>query len=177
MENKELLVKRQNGVCTLVLNRPKKKNSLSPQLVNLLLRTLEELSGDDSVRAIVIRGVGDKAFCAGYDIRSIPTSESGDVEKELEKVSPVEALFQCIYNYPYPVIAMLNGYAFGAGCEMADERSVQANLDLGRRVDVEPAHVQQVVPTILGEPSDEQCIVGITAIAAAVLPCIWNADL
>lgn len=119
MENKELLIERENGVCTLVLNRPEKKNSLSPQLVTLLLQTLEEMAGDDSVRAIVIRGVGDKAFCAGYDIRSIPTSESGDVEKELEKVSPVEALFQCIYNYPYPVIAMLNGYAFGAGCEMA----------------------------------------------------------
>lgn len=119
MANKELLIKRENGVCTLMLNRPEKKNSLSPQLVTLLLQTLEELSADDSIRAIVIRGVGDKAFCAGYDIRSIPTAESGDVQKELEKVSPIEALFQCIYNYPYPVIAMLNGYAFGAGCEMA----------------------------------------------------------
>ena len=119
MENKELLIKRENGVCTLLLNRPEKKNSLSPHLVTLLLRTFEKLSGDDSVRAIVIRGLGDKAFCAGYDIRSIPTTESGDVEKELKKVSPVEALFQCIYHYPYPVIAMLNGYAFGAGCEMA----------------------------------------------------------
>ncbi|MBW2409505.1 MAG: enoyl-CoA hydratase/isomerase family protein [Deltaproteobacteria bacterium] len=119
MENKELLTERENGVCTLALNRPEKKNSLSPQLVTQLLQALEEMAGDDSVRAIVIRGVGDKAFCAGYDIRSIPTSESGDVGKELEKVSPVESLFDCIYNYPYPVIAMLNGYAFGAGCEMA----------------------------------------------------------
>jgi enoyl-CoA hydratase/carnithine racemase len=114
-----LQVKRENGVCTLVLNRPEKKNSLSPQLVTLLLQTLQELSGDDSVRAVVIRGVGDKAFCAGYDIRSIPTGGSGDVQKELDKTSPIESLFECIYNYPYPVIAMLNGYAYGAGCELA----------------------------------------------------------
>jgi enoyl-CoA hydratase/carnithine racemase len=119
LENKELLIKRENGVSTLVLNRPEKKNSLSPQLVTLVLQTLEELSGDDSVRAVVIRGGDDNAFCAGYDIKSLPTSDSGDVRKNLEKISPVEALFQCIYNYPYPVIAMINGDAFGAGCEMA----------------------------------------------------------
>jgi enoyl-CoA hydratase/carnithine racemase len=114
-----LLVKRENRVCTLALNRPEKKNSLSPQLVILLLQTLEEMAGDDSVRTVVIRGVGDNAFCAGYDIRSIPTGGSGDVQKELEKISPIESLFECIYSYPYPVIAMLNGYAFGAGCELA----------------------------------------------------------
>ena len=134
MEKDTLLVKRENGVCTLVLNRPQKKNSLSPPLVTLLLQTLEELSGDDSVRAVVIRGSGDKAFCAGYDIKSLPTGGSGDVQKKLEKVSPVEALFQCIYNYPYPVIAMLNGDAFGAGCEMAiccDIRIGAENICMG----------------------------------------------
>ena len=134
MEKDTLLVKRENGACTLVLNRPQKKNSLSPPLVTLLLQTLEELSGDDSVRAVVIRGSGDKAFCAGYDIKSLPTGGSGDVQKKLEKVSPVEALFQCIYNYPYPVIAMLNGDAFGAGCEMAiccDIRIGAENICMG----------------------------------------------
>lgn len=134
MEKEILLVNRDEGVCKLVLNRPEKKNSLSPQLVTLLLQTLEELSGDDSIRAIVIRGEGDSAFCAGYDIRSIPTAESGDVQKELEKISPVESLFECVYNYPYPVIAMLNGYAFGAGCELAvccDIRIGADNIRMG----------------------------------------------
>jgi enoyl-CoA hydratase/carnithine racemase len=134
LENKPLLVERENGVCTLVLNRPQKKNSLSPQLVTLLLRTLEDLCGDDSVRAVVIRGGGDKAFCAGYDIKSLPTGESGEVQSKLEKVSPVEALFQCIYNYPYPMIAMINGDAFGAGCEMAvccDIRIGTADVRMG----------------------------------------------
>jgi enoyl-CoA hydratase/carnithine racemase len=134
LQKETLLLDREDGVCTLVLNRPEKKNSLSPQLVTLLLQTLEELSGDDTVRTIVIRGVGDVAFCAGYDIRSIPTAESGDVPKGLEKISPVESVFECIYNYPYPVIAMLNGYAFGAGCELAiccDIRIGADNIRMG----------------------------------------------
>lgn len=119
MEKELLLVNQKDGICTLVLNRPEKKNSLSPDLVELLLKTFEELSGDDSIRAVVLRGAGDKAFCSGYDIKSLPTKGSGDVKGQLEKVSPVESLFQCIYNYPFPVIAMINGVAFGAGCEMA----------------------------------------------------------
>ncbi len=63
-----LSVKIEKNVCTLTLNRPEKKNSLSPELVKILLQTLEELSVDDTIRAVVIRGAGDKAFCSGYDI-------------------------------------------------------------------------------------------------------------
>ena len=119
MENKLLLVERKNNVCTLVLNRPGKQNSLSPELIDRLLQILETSSNDDNVRTVVLRGVGDKAFCAGYDIKSLPTRRGGDVTKALERVSPVEALFQRILNFPYPVIAMINGVAFGAGCELA----------------------------------------------------------
>lgn len=119
LEDKLLLVERKNNVCTLVLNRPGKQNSLSGELIDRLLQTLETLSDDHDVRAVVIRGAGDKAFCAGYDIKSLPTRRGGDVKEALKTVSPVESLLQCILNYPYPVIAMINGAAFGAGCELA----------------------------------------------------------
>jgi len=114
-----LLAKIEENVCTLTLNRPKKKNSLSPELVETLLGTFEKLAADDTVRTVVIRGVGDKAFCSGYDIRSLPTRITDDVREKLKTLNPVETLFKTIINFPFPVIAMINGVAFGAGCELS----------------------------------------------------------
>ena len=114
-----LLVKIENNVCTLTLNRPEKKNSLSPELVETLLEKLGQLATDETVRAVVIRGYGDQAFCSGYDIRSLPTKLSDDVREKLKTLNPVETLFSKIINYPFPVIAMINGVAFGAGCELS----------------------------------------------------------
>ena len=114
-----LLVEIEEKVCILTLNRPEKKNSLSPELVENLLKTLADLATDDTVRAIIIRGIGDQAFCSGYDIRALPTRGSDDVHEKLKKLNPVETLFNTVINYPYPVIAMINGVAFGAGCELS----------------------------------------------------------
>ena len=119
MNNKLLLTARDKNVSTLVLNRPEKKNSLSPELVEILLDELEQLAADDTVRAVVIRGYGDQAFCSGYDIRSLPTKLSDDVREKLKALNPVETLFNAIVNFPFPVIAMINGAAFGAGCELS----------------------------------------------------------
>ena len=119
MNNELLLTERDKNVCTLVLNRPEKKNSLSPELVESLLDELERLAADDTARAVVIRGYGDQAFCSGYDIRSLPTKLSDDVHEKLKTLSPVETLFNSIVNFPFPVIAMINGVAFGAGCELS----------------------------------------------------------
>ena len=119
MDNKLLLTERNKNVCTLVLNRPEKKNSLSPELVETLLDTFEKLAADDTVRTVVIRGAGDQAFCSGYDIRSLPTRITDDVREKLKTLNPVETLFSKIINYPFPVIAMINGVAFGAGCELS----------------------------------------------------------
>jgi len=132
--NKLLLIERNKNVCTLVLKRPEKKNSLSPELVETLLEKLEELATDDSIRAIVITGFGDQAFCSGYDIRSLPTQPSENVCEKLKTLNPVESLFKTIVNYPYPVIAMINGVAFGAGCELSiccDIRIGADNIRMG----------------------------------------------
>ena len=119
MRDDILLVKIENSICTLTLNRPQKKNSLSPELVEILLDTLEELATDNTVRAVVIRGYGNQAFCSGYDIRSLPTTLSDDVHEKLKTLNPVESLFKALINFPFPVIAMINGVAFGAGCELS----------------------------------------------------------
>lgn len=118
VQEKPLLINRKNNVVTLTLNRPEKKNSLSLELVTILLKTLKDLAADDRVRTLVIRGSGDKAFCSGFDIRSLPTNHSENVKDKLKTLNPVEALFNAVINFPWPVIAMVNGVAFGAGCEL-----------------------------------------------------------
>ena len=116
MQNDILLKKIDGRVCTLVLNRPATRNSLSPQLLKELTATLNELAENDEVRAVVIRGAGDKAFCAGYDLNLLP---SGDDSADDEGLNPFEIAMETIVNFPYPVIAMMNGYAFGGGCDLA----------------------------------------------------------
>lgn len=145
MNNQILLVQAQNKICTLTLNRPEKQNSLSIELVELLSSALTKLANDDSVRAVVLRGAGDKAFCAGFDIGSLPTQSKGDADQRLESLEKVESLLQHLVNIPYPVIGMLNGFAFGLGCELAlccDIRIGAADIRMG----MPPAKLGLVYP-------------------------------
>jgi enoyl-CoA hydratase len=114
-----LLKKKKNNICTLVINRPEKQNSLSIESVELLGSTFEKLAEDNNVRAVILRGAGDSAFCSGFDIGSLPTRSKGDADRRLKLLDMVEELLQGLVNFPYPVIAMLNGFAFGLGCELA----------------------------------------------------------
>ena len=145
LDNKLLLIKRNKNVCTLVLKRPEKKNSLSPKLVEALLEKLEELATDDSIRAVVITGFGDNAFCSGYDIRSLPTHSGEGAHEKLKTLNPVESLFKSIVNYPYPVIAMINGVAFGAGCELSICCDIRIGVD-NIRMGMPPAKLGLVYP-------------------------------
>ena len=117
MSHDLILMNESGRVCTLSLNRPEKKNSLSLELVEALVKALNELARRADVPVLVIRGAGDEAFCAGFDIASLPAA--GQTTEAVETIRPVETLFQCVVDYPMPVIAMINGAAFGAGCELA----------------------------------------------------------
>ena len=119
MNKKLLFLQTKNNICTLTLNRPEKKNSLSIEMVELLRSSLKELAKDDGVRAVILRGAGDKAFCSGFDIGSLPTQSRRDADQRLKSLDQVESLLQRLVSFPYPVIAMLNGFAFGLGCELA----------------------------------------------------------
>jgi len=145
MEEKPLLVERRDKVATLILNRPRKKNSLSPELVRLLLQSLQDLAADASVRAVILRGAGSEAFCSGYDIGSLPTGSDGNIHEKLAKLNPVESLFQAVLNFPYPVIAMVGGAAFGAGCELAICCDIRIGSD-ATRMGMPPAKLGLVYP-------------------------------
>ena len=119
MSTEILLVEKKDRVATLTFNRPEKRNSLSQDLLINIYQTLKDFAQNDEIRAVVLRGVGDKAFSSGYDIAAIPTKVSAETQESMRGQNPLDLAFHSVINFPYPVIAMLNGYAYGAGCEMA----------------------------------------------------------
>jgi enoyl-CoA hydratase/carnithine racemase len=119
MENDTLIVEQEEHIATVIFNRPEKRNSLTPEMLIKVYEILRGFSEDDTVRALVFKGAGDKAFSAGYDISVIPTEVSAEVQQALRRKNPVELALECLKAFPYPTIAMLNGQTFGAGFNLA----------------------------------------------------------
>ena len=115
-ELKELIVEEKGAVCTLTFNRPEKRNLLTPGMLLELSTQLERLKEGNKVRCVVIRGSGEKAFSSGYDINAIGEN---DMIRHHEGDHPLGRALRTIESFPYPVIAMMNGHAFGAGLEVA----------------------------------------------------------
>ena len=114
-----LIVRKEGPICTIVINHPEKRNLLTPTCLLKMAETIEQLAEDGNVLSIILRGAGDEAFCAGYDISALPTKPTSQMEANLKETPPLERALQAIRKFAYPVIAMLNGYAYGGGCELA----------------------------------------------------------
>ena len=119
MATDELIVEKSEGFWTLIINRPEKRNSLTPDLLLAMKDVLDSLSENKDVRAVIVTGAGDKAFSAGFDISALPTKVLPGTEDELKTNVYVDACMESIASCAYPVIAMIDGYARGAGCELA----------------------------------------------------------
>jgi enoyl-CoA hydratase len=111
-----LLLERDGRVAVVTINRPKVLNALNSQTIDELRRVMLELKHDDSVGVIVLTGAGDKAFVAGADINELAVqTPTGGREHALRG----QHVFDLIENLGKPVIAAINGYALGGGCELA----------------------------------------------------------
>jgi enoyl-CoA hydratase len=110
-----LLVERRERVAIVTINRPEKRNALNIQTREEGARLLEELRDDESVGVVIFTGAGDKAFIAGADIAEF----AGRTALTQRDVMTGRSLFTAIDTFPKPVIAMVNGYCLGGGCELA----------------------------------------------------------
>src|SRR5213083_1499615 len=110
-----ILVERRDRVAMVTINRPEKRNARNIQTRAEGAAILDELRSDDSVRVVVFTGAGDKAFVAGADIAEFADRTAiSQREVMLER-----GLFNAVDTFPKPVIAMVNGYCLGGGCELA----------------------------------------------------------
>ena len=110
-----LLLERRNRVALVTINRPEKRNALNIKTREEGAALLEELRNDDSIGVVVITGAGDKAFIAGADIAEF----AGRTAMSQRDVMTGRSLFTAIDTFPKPIIAMINGYCLGGGCELA----------------------------------------------------------
>jgi enoyl-CoA hydratase len=111
---------RRGAVELLTLNRPERRNALSAELIAALGTTFAELVDDNDVRAIVVTGAGDRAFCAGMDLKDFAERSSDSTEPEPgPDDEAVPARHQLIpWDYPKPIVAALNGATVAGGFEL-----------------------------------------------------------
>jgi enoyl-CoA hydratase len=116
MSHETLMVKIHDGVATVTINRPQVLNALNAQMFDELERVFNELSGDEAVRVVLITGAGEKAFAAGADIKEIASADASLGEMLARRG---QGVYRQIETCGKPVIALINGFALGGGCELA----------------------------------------------------------
>jgi enoyl-CoA hydratase len=110
-----ILVEREGRVAILTINRPDKLNALNQQVRDEMLEILGQIEHDDGVGVVVITGAGEKSFIAGADIGEFAGRTPFDQRHAMR--SP--RIFDVMASFPKPVIAMINGFCLGGGCELA----------------------------------------------------------
>jgi len=104
-------------IATLTLNRPEKRNALTPSMLETLEGHLHTLESNQGVRAVIFTGAGDHAFCSGADIKAWATLDALGMWKQW--IPYGQRILQRLQNLRQPVIAVINGYALGGGLELA----------------------------------------------------------
>lgn len=120
-----LLVEGDGLVRTLTINRPERRNALNLEVLEALAETLESYQKNPQVRAVVLRGAGDQSFCSGMDLGS--SREEGGSRRGAS-----QRAFDAVLNCPAPIIAMIYGFAVGAGCDLAVTCDFRVAADTAR---------------------------------------------
>ncbi len=120
--------KLEGRVALLTVDRPDKMNALNGAVRCALLGALDELRDDDEVRVVVLTGEGEKAFIAGADIGEFKDADPVPQYRSMQRGD----IYSAVEGFPKPVIAMINGYCLGGGCELAMACDIRVAGDRAR---------------------------------------------
>jgi enoyl-CoA hydratase/carnithine racemase len=113
----QILYSRADGVGTLALHNPARLNALTLGMWQQIPEVLAQAEADDAVRVLIVRGSGDKAFCAGADISEFGEKRSGAASADYNTAN--NAAFQALHRFPKPTIALIRGVCLGGGFQIA----------------------------------------------------------
>ena len=119
-------------ICIIKINRPEVLNALDRDVIAELDEVIDAVSHDDGIKVVIITGAGESSFCAGGDIRYVIGIDPTGAE---EYATYAHNLLNKIENLDKPVIAAINGYALGGGCQLAlacDIRIASSNAKMGQ---------------------------------------------
>lgn len=126
-----ILCDEREHVATLTLNRPTKRNAMSPDLLTDLSAQLRRLDENPDIRALILRGQGMEAFSAGYDIGHLPAREGNEPLPESEGVGLFQRMLERVSVFHAPVVAMIHGFCMGGGLELAATCDIRLAADTG----------------------------------------------
>ena len=162
MEDMVLLVEEHDGIAILTLNRAEVMNSFNFALLQALEKQIEVLKFNNDIRVVIITGSGQKAFCAGADLKERTTYSESQVKTF---ISTIKNLFTSIEHLNKPVIAAINGVALGGGTELAlacDIRIASMNALMGltetRFAIIPGAGGTQRLPRLIGRGKAKELI-------------------
>jgi len=115
-EERPILTDKKDGVLTVTVNRPGKLNSMTAEMLEMIGEALDAAAKDESIRCVLFKGAGDRAFCAGADISQFPLL---DVEGARSLSRLGQTTYRKIVELPKPVVAAVDGYCLGGGNELA----------------------------------------------------------
>ena len=118
MKTEILEIREEEGILTLLMNRPEKRNALSGELVEALAGALEEAGRREEVRVILLRGSGPD-FCAGADLEELGRTLDQSPEASLEDARRLGDLLLSMRRHPKPIVAVVQGRALAGGCGLA----------------------------------------------------------
>jgi enoyl-CoA hydratase len=127
-EGRTILIETANRVATVTVNRPDKRNALNAPTRQAFIEALDALERDDSVRAVIVTGAGDKAFIAGADIAEFEGRRPVDQFRVMRERS----VYDVADAFPKPIIAAINGFCLGGGCELAMACDIRLAADTAK---------------------------------------------
>lgn len=155
-------------VAIVTIDRPDRLNAYSPSMAAALADLVEDLDADDDVRAAVLTGAGDRAFCAGMDVQTyLELSDEegvGSVDTLLESTHETHRVVKTLRGVELPIVAAIDGYAFGGGMDIAlacDFRVVHEDAELAQQyvnVGLVPDAGCYLLPRLVGEETAKELI-------------------